>query len=58
MEQLTDKRVWEKLDIEASERQRYLPEAVFTQLFGMSKAEFGRLPKWKKDNLKKTHNLF
>jgi len=58
LEQLTDKRTWEKLDITATERETYLPEPVFIGLFGMSKADFAALPKWKKDTVKKKHDLF
>jgi hypothetical protein len=59
LEQLTDKHIWEKLaDVIASERETFLADDVFAQLFGMSKADFSKLPKWKKDNFKKKHNLF
>jgi len=58
LEQLTDKRTWEKLDVVSTERETYLPEGVFQQLFGMSKADFAKLPKWKKENAKKKHGLF
>jgi len=58
LEQLTDKRVWEKLDIKPTERETYLPEATFMRLFGVSKADFAKMPKWKKDNAKKKHDLF
>eukprot|EP00438_Fugacium_kawagutii_P026195 Skav206690 [mRNA] locus=scaffold1764:102581:108228:+ [translate_table: standard] len=36
--QLTDKRTWEKLDVVSTERETYLPDTVFQQLFGMPKA--------------------
>ncbi|CAK0819658.1 unnamed protein product [Prorocentrum cordatum] len=58
LEQLTDKRQWEKLDVTPTERETFLPDAVFVELFGMGKAEFAKLPKWKKDNAKKKHGLF
>mmetsp|Transcript_7036 Transcript_7036/g.8723 ORF Transcript_7036/g.8723 Transcript_7036/m.8723 type:complete len:164 (+) Transcript_7036:2-493(+) len=58
LEQLTDKRTWEKLDVVSTEREIYLPDGVFQQLFGMSKADFAKLPKWKKENAKKKHGLF
>jgi len=58
LEQLTDKRVWEKLDLKPTERETYLPESVFAELFGVSKADFAKQPKWKKDNAKKKHGLF
>jgi len=58
LEQLTDKRIWEKLDIKSAERETYLPDTVFAELFGMSKDDFSKLPKWKKDGAKKKHGLF
>lgn len=58
LEQLTDKRVWEKLDVVSTERETYLPEPIFQKLFGMPKADFAKLPKWKKENAKKKHGLF
>lgn len=54
LEQLTDKRTWEKLDVVSTERETYLPDGVFQQLFEMPKADFAKLPKWKKENLKKS----
>lgn len=59
LEELTDKRTWEKLpDVVATERETYLLDDVFNELFGMPKAEFAKLPKWKRDTTKKKHNLF
>ncbi|CAK9105648.1 unnamed protein product [Durusdinium trenchii] len=58
LEQLTDKRTWEKLDVVSTERETYLPDGIFQQLFGMSKADFAKMPKWKKENAKKKHGLF
>lgn len=58
LEQLADKRSWEKLDVKPGDREIYLPDNVFVELFGMPKADFAKLPKWKKDNAKKKHNLF
>lgn len=58
LEQMTDKRVWEKLDIVSTERETYLPQSVFQELFGTSKEAFAKLPKWKRDNVKKKHGLF
>eukprot|EP00435_Cladocopium_sp_Y103_P068022 s562_g30.t3 len=48
LEQLTDKRTWEKLDVVSTERETYLPDGVFQQLFGMPKADFAKLPKLEK----------
>jgi hypothetical protein len=58
LEQLTDKRVWETLNIQATERETYLSNKAFAELFGMPKADFAKMPKWKKDNAKKKHGLF
>lgn len=58
LEQLTDKRVVEKLDIKAVERETYLSDTEFGQLFGMSKTDFAKLPLWKRDGAKKKHGLF
>lgn len=58
LQQMTDKRVWEKLDVVSTERETYLPESVFQELFGTSKEAFAKLPKWKRDNAKKKHDLF
>lgn len=58
LDQLTDKRQWEKLDVKPTDRERYLPASVFKELFGMGLDDFSKLPKWKQDNLKKKHNLF
>lgn len=59
LEQLTDKRTWEALDgVVPTERETYLPDGAFEELFGMPKADFAKLPKWKKDNAKKKHGLF
>ena len=34
------------------------PTKVFEELFGVPKADFAKMPKWKKDNAKKKHGLF
>jgi hypothetical protein len=38
--------------------QKYLSDADFEPLFGMSKDKFDALPGWKKSNAKKKHKLF
>eukprot|EP00929_Paragymnodinium_shiwhaense_P023449 TRINITY_DN14671_c0_g1_i1.p1 TRINITY_DN14671_c0_g1~~TRINITY_DN14671_c0_g1_i1.p1 ORF type:complete len:366 (+),score=98.20 TRINITY_DN14671_c0_g1_i1:68-1099(+) len=58
LEQLTDKRQWEKLDIVSTERETYLADDVFKGLFGVDKEAFAKQPKWKKENQKKKHGLF
>merc|ERR1712061_20139 len=56
--QLTDAAVWRDLGIPATERETFLPESKFQELFGVSKADFAKLPKWKRDGQKKKHGLF
>jgi len=56
--ELQDASIWRGKDIIATERERYLPDAVFASLFGMDKEAFAKLPKWKRDNKKKEHGLF
>lgn len=58
LEQLTQKHIWEKFDLKATEREQYLADSVFEEVFGMNKEAFAKVPKWKKDNLKKQKNLF
>mmetsp|Transcript_4360 Transcript_4360/g.8724 ORF Transcript_4360/g.8724 Transcript_4360/m.8724 type:complete len:454 (-) Transcript_4360:43-1404(-) len=58
LEQLTDKRIFSKLDVKSTEREMYLADSVFQELFSMPKADFAKLPKWKKDGEKKKHGLF
>jgi len=58
LEQLTNPRVWQKLGIEPSARERSLNDTTFLELFGMDKQAFAKLPKWKRDNLKKNVGLF
>lgn len=49
---------WKTLKVDPSKREQYLSEEVFAKLFGVSKLEFEKLPKWKRDAQKKEHNLF
>lgn len=44
--------------INTSQRETYLDDTTFEQVFGMSKADFTALAKWKQSNLKKKHKLF
>ncbi|XP_065196532.1 gelsolin, cytoplasmic-like [Sycon ciliatum] len=39
-------------------KEKYLNDDEFQTVFGMSAADFEKLPKWKKDNLKKSKKLF
>jgi len=58
LEQLTNPHVWQKFPINPAERELLLPESTFKQLFGMDKNAFGALQKWKRQSLKKKHDLF
>lgn len=58
LETLQDKKECEKLGIKMQERETYLADSKFQELFGMSKADFAKLAKWKKDQQKKKHELF
>lgn len=55
---LQEKRIWEPNGVEATQRELHLRNADFLQIFGMSKEEFARLPKWKQTQQKKSHGLF
>jgi len=50
--------IWHAKGCDASKRETYLGDAEFQACFGMGKADFEKLPKWKKDGEKKKHNLF
>merc|ERR1719362_2041515 len=57
--QLTDFRVWRTLpDVVATERETYLSAHDFREVFAMDREEFAKLPKWRRDYLKKKHSLF
>ncbi|CAE8636499.1 unnamed protein product [Polarella glacialis] len=58
LEELQTAGLWKDKDVVATERERYLPDATFVSLFGVSKDEFAKMPKWKRDNKKKEHGLF
>jgi len=58
LEELTDKSVWRCKALDASKREQYLPDDAFQVLFGMSKVEFSKMPKWRQDLKKKEHELF
>ena len=44
--------------VDAARRESYLEDAVFATLFGMDRATFASLPKWKQAAAKKKHQLF
>jgi len=41
-----------------AEKEQHLSDAEFKEVFGMSKEEFGKEPKWKQSNAKKKHGLY
>ena len=45
-------------DVVASERELYLREDVFQELFKMDRETWLQLPAWKRTNAKKKHKLF
>lgn len=45
-------------DIDVRKRETYLSSAEFKEKFGMTKDNFYKLPKWKQNKLKMTHQLF
>ena len=47
-----------QLGIRPDARESYLSEGEFASVFGVSKEAFAKLPKWKRDALKKEKQLF
>jgi len=45
-------------NIDTNKKEDYLSDADFASLFKVSRAEFERTPKWKKDKIKKELGLF
>jgi len=59
LEVLTDPHMWRNdPDINPEEREKRLSPEAFKSVFGMVKDDFGKLPKWRQDLLKKNHCLF
>lgn len=50
--------VWKATGVDPGAREQHLSDSEFFSLFGMDKAAFLKLPKWKRDAKKKEHNLF
>lgn len=44
--------------VDLSCREQYLDDKEFVEIFGMSKADFAKQPKWKQVSAKKTKELF
>ena len=45
-------------DVDKTKLHEYLSPADFHAVFGMDKAAFAKLPKWKQNNHKKKHDLY
>jgi len=58
LEDLRDVNVWKDAGIDADTREQYLSDEAFAAVFGCSKDEFAKMPKWKRDAQKKSHKLF
>lgn len=56
--QLTEDSEWRKLGVPPAEREMFLADDVFEELFMMSKQDLDKVPKWKRDELKRKHCLF
>jgi hypothetical protein len=44
--------------VDKDKREDYLSDAEFLKIFGMNKADFAKLPDWKRLNMKKERKLF
>jgi len=44
--------------LDTSKKEAYLSDVEFVNVFGMSKSEFARQPKWKQEHMKKSKDLF
>ncbi|XP_077347361.1 villin-1-like [Lithobates pipiens] len=44
--------------VDPTKKEMYLTDSDFVNIFGMPKAQFCQLPKWKQQNIKKQHGLF
>jgi hypothetical protein len=58
LEQLQDESYWKPKGVPAEQRETYLADAAFQDLFGMDKDAFEKLPQWKRTAAKKEHRLF
>ena len=45
-------------DVDKTKLHTYLSPSEFQATFGMDKAAFAKLPKWKQNNHKKKHDLY
>jgi len=56
--ELLDPAVWKAKGCDPSHREQHLSDEEFQKVFDMSKADFAKLPQWKRDAAKKKHDLF
>jgi gelsolin len=56
--ELQDSSTWQNKLVDPAHREMHLSDEDFLSIFKMTKAEFEKLPKWKKDTLKKEQKLF
>lgn len=58
VEDLQDRDVWKSLGVDAASREQYLSDDQFESVFGMGKAAFARLPKWRRNQKKSEVSFF
>jgi len=58
LEELPNPLIWTKLDVKPNERETLLAAQTFISVFGMDREAFQKLPRWRRDALKKQKNLF
>jgi len=58
LEELRDASVWKPKGIEPDKREQHLEPLSFNKTFGMDKEAFAKLPKFKRDKMKKDAGLF
>ena len=49
---------WRRLGVDPSARENYLSPEEFQSVFGMTRTEFDKVPKWKQTTLRKEKHLF
>jgi len=58
LEELTNPLIWRQLDVKPNERETFLTAQTFISVFGMDREAFQKLPRWRRDFLKKQKHLF
>lgn len=58
LQELKDESVWKAAGVDGSCKELYLSDGDFSTTIGMSKEDFGKLPKWKQINKRKEVGLF